>query len=104
MYSWCRKRSGIIKRYQYAVPVFLRHAIIMEYGCPGPAFDSLAAFWSLRDSHIHQPVSYFGNCPIQSFGSSIMYISTSSVPDLPQLVVNSTRVKSRMTLACGSAQ
>lgn len=47
---------------------------------------------------------YRRNLEGQSGGSSIRYISTSPLPDRPQLLVNSTRLKSGLTLACGSAQ
>lgn len=46
----------------------------------------------------------YGSIPGQSCGNVAMYISTSSVPDCPQLLVNSSRVIVRFVLPCGSAQ
>lgn len=46
----------------------------------------------------------YGILFVQSSASSIRNISTSSLPERAQLVVKSTRVKSRFTVAWGSAQ
>ena len=42
----------------------------------------------------HKGLCYGGNWHVQSGGSSSIYMSTSSVPERPQLLVKSTRVKS----------
>ena len=49
-------------------------------------------------------VHYLATWSLQSSGSSIRNTSTAPVPERPQLLVKSTRVKSWLTLAWGSAQ
>jgi hypothetical protein len=44
-------------------------------------------------------VLHYGSLSTQFDGKAIMNISTSPVPDRPQLVVNSTRVMSELTVA-----
>ncbi len=72
-----------------------------KYSKPMPSTAGLTSTLAERN----QRPTWCGQQPYgHSGGKSIRYISTSPVPERPQLLVNRTRVKSGLTLAWGSAQ
>ena len=68
------------------------------------AFDLLGERFLALESRFAQGADIYCSCWSQSGGSEIKNISTSPVPERPQFVVKRARVKSGLTLACGSAQ
>jgi len=82
-----------------AGPIPIRSCVVEPRASPqGPATSARPR------GAAYKGLCYFGNWSAQSAGSSIMYISTSSVPERLQLLVKSTRVKPEFTLEWGSAQ